>query len=520
MPNAPALVIVCGLTPSRRSELLREAKMVGLDADGLVLTGYIPDGVMRAVIEGAAATIFPSLYEGLGLPVLESYQYGRPALVSDNSSLKELAPAKCRFDARRPESIAEAVIRFHRDPTIAQASLDCAPGILKMCGWKAAADVVAGWFAAESTQPDLKEPLGVITSLPPDESGVAIYMQKTLASAPWAIRFYAPWADERLGQAVESMRRVRHVQRSIALMPRILPISDYRPTQRSAIWVLGNSEHHIETIDMLVRAGQSQDFIYLHEADLDGLLYAYHLSKGKRSGLPKKIQNLNDLLGVIRPRNILVNSEFCSQLVQSLPNATEYKVQELFLPILDVVPPRAPQAPKPTEQPLVIMHIGFLADSKQPDKIIRACEQIRRNRPVKLIFAGYDVAKYCLFHALDRPWIEMQEGLSDEELVALMQKADVGIQLRWPQHGESSGALCQWLGLRKPVIATAGGSFNEFAGAAWLVPPEAGPEELAKAIMRAAELGTPKNLDDFIATRTITAWQTAFQNILALQTAG
>lgn len=520
MPSAPALVIVCGLTPSRRAELLREARVAGLDADGLVLTGYIPDGAMRAVIEGAAATIFPSLYEGLGLPVLESYQYRRPVLVSDNSSLKELAPVECRFDARQPESIAEAVIRFHQDPAIAQASLDYTPNILKMCGWKAAVDLVAGWCAAESAQQDLKETLDIITSLPPDQSGVAIYTQKTLASAPWAIRLFAPWADERLGQAVESMRRVRHEQRSISLMPQILPISDYCPTQRSAVWILGNSEHHIESIDMLARAGQRQDFLYLHEAKLDGVMHAYHMSNAKHSALPKKIQNLNDLLGVIRPRNILVNSEFCSQLVQSLPNAVERKVQKLFLPILDLVPARAPQASKPLEQPLVIMHIGTLAESKQPDKIIKACELIRRNRPVRLILAGYDVAKYFLYHALERPWMEMQEALSDEELVALMQKADVGIQLRWPQGGESSGAVCQWLGLRKPVITTAGGSFNEFAGAAWLVPPEAGPEELAKAIMRAAELGTPKNFGDFVATRTISAWQTAFQNALALQTEG
>ena len=182
---------------------------------------------------------------------------------------------------------------------------------------------------------------------------------------------------------------------------------------------------------MLARAGQLQDFLYLHEAKLDGLMLVYHESKGRHSALPKGVKNLNDLLGFVRPRNILVNSEYCAHLVRSLPNAVGCKVHELFHPILDVVPRRAPHRPKPIEQPLVVVHVGILGDSKRPDQIIEACELIRRNRPVRLIFAGYDVANYLLPYVLERgPWIETKEGLSDGQLVSLLQKADVGIQLR------------------------------------------------------------------------------------------
>ena len=57
-----------------------------------MLTGHLPDGAMASVISLAEGLVFPALYEGLGLPVLEAYQYDRPALVSDSSSLRELAP--------------------------------------------------------------------------------------------------------------------------------------------------------------------------------------------------------------------------------------------------------------------------------------------------------------------------------------------------------------------------------------------------------------------------------------------
>ena len=518
MPEPPALVVVCGLTPARRTQLLGDAALAGLDADGLVLTGYVPDGAMRAVIEGAIATIFPSLYEGLGLPVLESYQFGRAVLVADNSSLKELAPPQCRFEAGEPEAIAEAVLRFHRDPAIAQSSLSSAPHILKMCSWKAAADLVAEWCDSKrAPQMRREKPLDVISSMPPDHSGVAIYTQKTLASAPWANRFFVPWADDRLADAVELLRRARHQQRAETPPPQILPMSNYRPGQKPAVWVLGNSEHHIETVDLLARAGQPQDFIYLHEARLNGLLEIYHQRIGQDAALSHKIRNLDDFLGVVHPRNILVNSDYCAQLVSSLTRAKEYKVQKLFLPILDMIPDKPRHHAKSNDQPLTIMHVGILGQSKQPDQIVKACEMIRRKRPIRLIFSGYDVSNYLQLFKLKRSWIETREGLSDEELVALMQQVDIGIQPRWPQHGESSGAICQWLGLYKPVVATAGGSFDEFSGSAWLVPPETGAEGLADAILRAAEHGAPPSIAEFISKRTIAAWLIAFQSAIGCE---
>ncbi len=515
VPDPPALVVVCGLTSARRTELLGDAALAGLDADGLVLTGYVPDGAMQAVIEGAIATIFPSLYEGLGLPVLESYQFGRAALVANNSSLKELAPPQCRFEAGEPEAIAEAVLRFHRDPAIAQSSLSYAPHILKMCSWNTAAHKVAEWCSSKPAPPMRREePLDVISSMPPDHSGVAIYTQKTLASAPWGNRFFVPWADDRLTDAVESLRRTRHQQRAETPPHQILSMSSYSPGQKPAVWVLGNSEHHIETIDLLARAGQPQDFLYLHEARLDGLLGAYHQRNRQDAALSKKIRNLNDFLGVISPRNIVVNSEYCAQLISSLTGAKEYKVQKLFLPILDVIPEKLWHPVKSSDQPLTIMHIGILGQSKQPDQIIKACELIRRKRPIRLIFSGYDVSNYLRLFKLERSWIETKEGLSDGELIALMQHVDIGIQPRWPQYGESSGAICQWLGLHKPVVATAGGSFEEFAGSAWLVPPETGAAGLAEAILKAAERGAPPSIDEFISKRTIAAWLIAFQSAI------
>lgn len=52
---------------------------------------YLPYSVLVSLIRGARATLFPSLYEGFGLPVLESMSLGTPVLTSNVSSLPEVA---------------------------------------------------------------------------------------------------------------------------------------------------------------------------------------------------------------------------------------------------------------------------------------------------------------------------------------------------------------------------------------------------------------------------------------------
>jgi glycosyltransferase involved in cell wall biosynthesis len=52
---------------------------------------YLPMTLLTSLIRGARATLFPSIYEGFGLPVLESMQLGTPVLTSNAGSLPEVA---------------------------------------------------------------------------------------------------------------------------------------------------------------------------------------------------------------------------------------------------------------------------------------------------------------------------------------------------------------------------------------------------------------------------------------------
>jgi glycosyltransferase involved in cell wall biosynthesis len=63
---------------------------VDLTGDDLVLAGYVTDSELRALYESATCFVFPSFYEGFGLPPLEAMHCGCPVVVSDRASLPEV----------------------------------------------------------------------------------------------------------------------------------------------------------------------------------------------------------------------------------------------------------------------------------------------------------------------------------------------------------------------------------------------------------------------------------------------
>ena len=58
--------------------------------DRIILTGYVSEEEKAGLYKNAEAFLFPSQYEGFGIPVLESFSYGVPVITAKNSSLPEV----------------------------------------------------------------------------------------------------------------------------------------------------------------------------------------------------------------------------------------------------------------------------------------------------------------------------------------------------------------------------------------------------------------------------------------------
>lgn len=73
--------------------------------------GYVSDAELRGLLTGAAALVYPSRYEGFGLPPLEAWACGTPAIVGDTPAQREATEGRARYVAPGDVSdIADAVV--------------------------------------------------------------------------------------------------------------------------------------------------------------------------------------------------------------------------------------------------------------------------------------------------------------------------------------------------------------------------------------------------------------------------
>jgi glycosyltransferase involved in cell wall biosynthesis len=117
MRDAHQLVIVCKLAYHRRLSLRAFALDLGIESRNLLFTGYVPDRQLAALYRACELFVFPSLYEGAGLPILEAMSCGAPVAASGVSAMPELLgdPA-ATFDPADPPDIARSIREVLADP--------------------------------------------------------------------------------------------------------------------------------------------------------------------------------------------------------------------------------------------------------------------------------------------------------------------------------------------------------------------------------------------------------------------
>lgn len=98
------LVVVCKLISKEKRGWMEEIKDMGLERK-VILTDFVADQDLPAIYTGAKVLLFPSLYEGFGLPILEAMCCGTPVITSNLSSMPE-AGGKAAYYVN-PKSIEE-----------------------------------------------------------------------------------------------------------------------------------------------------------------------------------------------------------------------------------------------------------------------------------------------------------------------------------------------------------------------------------------------------------------------------
>jgi glycosyltransferase involved in cell wall biosynthesis len=114
-PERRPVAVLPGYPTPHEAELRERAAALGVAGD-VRFCGWLPEPDVEGLFALAACFVFPSFYEGFGLPVLEAMARGVPVACADRSSLPEVAgDAALLFDPGDPGSIAAAIERLLGD---------------------------------------------------------------------------------------------------------------------------------------------------------------------------------------------------------------------------------------------------------------------------------------------------------------------------------------------------------------------------------------------------------------------
>ncbi len=181
------LAIVCGIPEEDRARLEALAAGTGLGRDEIVFTGFVTDREMATLYNLCALFVFPSLYEGFGLPVLEAMRCGAAVIGSNASSIPEVVGRDdALFDPTRPQAMAEKITEALTNRGFHQSLCEYGPIQSKKFSWEETSRRALAALEEAHAQryeegrivaavPRYRSKMAYISPLPPEPTGIADY---------------------------------------------------------------------------------------------------------------------------------------------------------------------------------------------------------------------------------------------------------------------------------------------------------------------------------------------------------
>jgi glycosyltransferase involved in cell wall biosynthesis len=114
-------LVLTGISKQAHHDICRQVELLGL-TDDIKILGYLPHGDLPYLYNLARLLVFPSLFEGFGMPVVEAMACGCPVVCSNLTSLPEITgSAGILFDPNCAEDMAEKLARVWTDDSLMQS---------------------------------------------------------------------------------------------------------------------------------------------------------------------------------------------------------------------------------------------------------------------------------------------------------------------------------------------------------------------------------------------------------------
>jgi glycosyltransferase involved in cell wall biosynthesis len=519
------LVMVCSMDDPTRNHLVHLARDAGIETR-LLLPGFVPDAVLRLLYQSTDLFVYPSLYEGYGLPIAEARACGARTIGSSTSSVGELLAPGARFDPERDDAIAGAIEQALTDDAT-RAMLD-EQAAHALPGRDTVADRVADAYEellARPQPPARRRPrVAVVTPLPPAPSGIAEFSYRLLTELREYCDVHA-FADGR-----------RHVSSDLG-PPRapdgvdVLPVQFLVDQERArggydcVVYCIGNSEFHAGA---LVQLRRRSGVVLAHEVRLTDL---YALSADEKGAVPggfaaclqsmyeglppetgssgRLTADESERYGVLMAAEVValadrfvVMSQFAADRV-ALDIDAEYAERVAVVPFggRDVVEDPTPAALRDP----IIASFGIVNEIKQNSVAIEALSAVLAHVPeASLVFVGpcADADRKQLGELADAVGVSdrvvVTGAVSDAEYAAWLDRAAVAVQLRRSANGESSATVADCLASGAvPIVSGIGAGRELPADGVISVGPAVTAGALATIV--ADLLGDPERRRDLAA---------------------
>jgi glycosyltransferase involved in cell wall biosynthesis len=136
-------LLIAGGSGWKNSQIYAGVAARGLSEREVKFLGRVPDEDLALLYSGAALFVFPSLYEGFGLPLIEAMACGVPVVASNTSSVPEVVQdAGIMVSPRLPEEFADAIARVTGDVALGHSLADKGLKRAREFTWEAAASKV------------------------------------------------------------------------------------------------------------------------------------------------------------------------------------------------------------------------------------------------------------------------------------------------------------------------------------------------------------------------------------------
>ena len=485
-----------------KDELVHYAKEKKLDESRLIILGFVSDDILVALYQECRLFVFPSFYEGFGLPVLEAMRCGAPVITSNCSSLPEITGEVAELVNPRSEHELElALQKLLSDETL--RSKYASKGIVQSLkfSWKSVVDESYHNFKKMfirnelEANPGSKPKLAYFSPLNPQISGISDYSEELLHELKdhYDITIFVD--------------RFQPINKYLLDTFDIIDINQQKDILENfdkRLYHIGNNEYHEWIVDTLEKY---PGYIVLHDFNLFGYFVHSLYLKGEYKKFVYELIYNHGAEGEIASKKLMES--------KVIPEAQQFPLSNRIVDLskgviahskwvkdsiqldnnyfgpIEVIPLGCISDPMEEKKvnfknEIIIGVFGNVIPNKRVDKIIKVISRLIETNPeVRLRIVGHAEVNYKkelvkLVNTLKvEKYVDFVDSPPIELFKSYIKESDLCINLRWPTMGETSATLMRALGYGVPCIVSNVGSYAELPDdSVWKVDVDNYEEEL------------------------------------------